>query len=232
MKIASFRNIILTGLTASSLAIVAMAQQPNIQAHVAALKKSLAQSKQQLMNHEWTETVVVSLKGEEKSRKQYTAHYGPGGTVQKTLVEASPEHKEHGLRGHVIEKKKEETTDYMKRAVDLVKTYVPPDPEKIQAAAAAGKASVDIVEPGRRVRLHFRDYMMPGDDMAIDLDPSNHRILGADVKTYLDDPRDIVNMNIQFGMLPDGTLHPSMVNLNAEAKNITVQVTNSDYRKL
>jgi hypothetical protein len=90
--------------------------------------------------------------------------------------------------------------------------------------------SVDIVEPGKRVRLHFRDYMKPGDDMAIDLEPANHRIPGATVNTYLDAPDDVVAMDIRFGNLADGATYPASVNLNAKAKNISVQVTNSDYR--
>jgi hypothetical protein len=229
MKI-KFRTMILTGLTASCVAFAATAQQPDVHAHVAALKESLARSKQQLMKYQWTETEVVLLNGEEKSRKQYMAHYGPDGTVQKVLTEAPPETKQRGLRGHVIEKKKEEMTEYMKRAVNQIKAYVPPDPAKIQAAMASGKVSMDIVEPGKRIRLHFRDYLLPGDDMAVDLDPSTRRILGANVKTYLDDPKDSVTMAIRFGELPDGTMYPSNVDLNAPAKNLTVQVTNSDYR--
>jgi hypothetical protein len=108
--------------------------------------------------------------------------------------------------------------------------YVPPEQDRIQAALASRKASVDIVEPGKRVRLHFRDYMKPGDDMAIDLEPANHRIPGATVNTYLDAPDDVVAMDIRFGNLADGATYPASVNLNAKAKNISVQVTNSDYR--
>jgi len=228
MKTNSIRNAILTVLAV--FCVSAMAQQPDVRAHVAALKESLTRSRQQAKKYQWTETQVVSLHGAEKSRKQFAAHYGPDGMVQKTVVETSPQKQEHGLRGRIIEKKKEEMTDYMKRAVALVKEYVPPDPAKIQAAAAAGKASADIIEPGRRISLHFRDYRMPGDDLSIDLDPASKRLLGANVKTYLDDPKDIVTMAVQFGELPDGTTYPSTVNLNAQAKSVTVQISNSDYR--
>src|SRR5262249_30643314 len=138
MKPMSILGPILSGFAAVCLAAAPGVQSQGIQTHVAALKESLERSRQQLKQYEWTETTVVSLKGEEKSRKQYTARLGADGTVQKTLVEASPEKKEHGLRGHVIEKKKEELTDYMQRAVELVKLYVPPSPEKIQAAKDSG----------------------------------------------------------------------------------------------
>ena len=50
--------------------------------------------------------------------------------------------------------------------------------------------------------------------------------------TYIQHPKDAVELVIQFGLLPDGTTYPASVNLNAQAKEVTVQVTNADYRKV
>ena len=232
MKVKLMCRTMVIALMTVCLSATLRAQSETLQTHVAALKESLRQSREQLKQYEWVETTVVLQNGEEKSTKQYRAHYGADGAVQKTLIEASPEKKQRGLRGHIIEKKKEELTDYMQRAVDLVKLYVPPSSEKIQAVKDAGNASLSAVEPGRRVRVNFRNYQMPGDMLAIDVDPKSNRLLGATVSTYLDDPKDAVELVIQFGLLPDGTTYPASVNLNAQAKKVTVQVTNADYRKV
>jgi hypothetical protein len=54
---------------------------------------------------------------------------GAGGVLQKVLVDASPPPPtKPGLRGRIIANKTAELTDYMKSAVSLVKSYVPPDP--------------------------------------------------------------------------------------------------------
>ena len=232
MKVMSTCKTMVIALMTVCLSATLGAQSETLQTHVAALKDSLTQSREQLKQYEWVETTVVLQNGEEKSTKQYRAHYGADGTVQKTLLEASPEKEGHGLRGHIIEKKKEELTDYMQRAVDLVKLYVPPSSEKIQAVKNAGNALLTTVELGRRVRLNFRNYQMPGDMLTIDLDPKSNRLLGATVSTYLDDPKNAVELVIQFGLLPDGTTYPASVNLNAQSKKVTVQVTNADYRKV
>jgi hypothetical protein len=50
---------------------------------VGALKATLAASQATLRQYEWIETTVVSLKGEEKSRKQQRCYYGADGTLQK-----------------------------------------------------------------------------------------------------------------------------------------------------
>ena len=230
MKVRSMSRKATAALMALCLSAPLGAQSETLQTHVAALKESLARNRQQLKQYEWMETTVVLLNGEEKSTKQYIARYSADGTVQKTLLEASPEKKQRGLRGRIIEKKKEELTDYMQRAVDLVKLYVPPSSEKIQAVRDAGNASLSPIEPGR-IRLKFGNYRMPGDMLTIDVDPASKRLLGARVSTYLDNPKDTVDLVIQFGLLPDGTAYPASVNLNAQAKKVAVQITNSDYRK-
>ena len=67
---------------------------------MASLKASLAANQAALKKYEWIETTVVSLKGEEKSRKQNRCYYGADGGVTKVPVTAPPpEQKKRGLRG-------------------------------------------------------------------------------------------------------------------------------------
>jgi hypothetical protein len=219
-------------LTGGGLGL-AQAQQPSVPERVAALKASLAASQIILKQYEWIETTVVSLKGEEKSRKQERCYYGADGKLQKIEVSASPQPEpKRGLRGRIIEKKKEELTDYMKSAVALVKTYVPPNPAKIQAAKDAGKVSIEVLEPGKRARLNFRDYEKPGDNLGVEVDLANNRPLGVKVATYLDDAKDAVTLDVSMGQLNDGTTYPSDITLNAKAKNLKVTAQNSGYRKV
>jgi hypothetical protein len=232
----SFKPFRIAGAIALLLTVgglgIAQAQQPSVPERVAALKASLAASKVVLRQYEWIETTVVSLKGEEKSRKQERCYYGADGKLQKVEIAASPEpEKKRGLRGRIIEKKKEELTDYMKSAVSLVKTYVPPSPEKIQAAMGAGKVSIDLLEPGKRARLNFPGYEKAGDNLGVEVDLVKNRPLGVKVATYLDDPTDAVMLDVRMGRLNDGTTYASDITLDAKAKNLRVSVQNSGYRK-
>jgi len=210
----------------------AVGQQPSVPERVAALKATVAASQIILKQYEWIETTVVSLKGDEKSRKQERCYYVADGNVQKIEVSGSPEpQKKRGLRGRIIENKKEELTDYMKQAVALVKTYVPPNPAKIQAAKDAGKVSIEVLEPGKRARLNFRDYEKPGDNLGVAVDLVNSRLLSVKVATYLDDAKDAVTLDVRMGQLDDGTSYASDITLDANAKNLKVAVQNSGYRK-
>lgn len=197
------------------------------------LKATMIASEAVLRQYEWIETTAVSLKGEEKSRQQERCYYGADGGVQKVATSAAPApEKKRGLRGRVAESKQEELTDYMKSAVALVKTYVPPSPAKIQAAKDAGKVSIDVLEPGQRARLNFRDYEKPGDTLGVEVDLVSNRPLGLKVATYLEDAKDTVILDVRMGQLNDGTTYPSDVTLDAAAKKLKVTVKHSGYRKV
>ena len=211
---------------------VAQAPQPSVQERVAVLKGTFAASQANLRQYEWIETTVVSLNGEEKSRKQQRCYYGADGVLQKVLVDASPPPAtKPGLRGRIIANKTAELTDYMKSAVSLVKSYLPPDPAKIQASQNAGKVSIQVLDPGKRAQVNFHDYQKPGDNLAVVINLTNNVVAGIGVSSYLDSPTDVVTLDAKMGQLNDGTIYTSDTTLNAAAKNLTVTIQNTGYRK-
>jgi hypothetical protein len=117
----------------------AAAQEPD---KVAALKQSLAANAKLLKQYKWVETTVISMKGEEKSRVQKQCFYGPDGKIQKQQLTAPPEPAvaPGGMKGKIAAKKKAEITAKMKDAAALVQSYVPPDPQRIQAVKTAGNS--------------------------------------------------------------------------------------------
>ncbi len=83
--------------------------------------------------------------------------------------------KSRGLKGKIIENKKEEMADYVDKAVEKIKAYLPPDPEKIQQIYGAGKVSIQILEPGKKFKLGFPEYVQQGDNLSISLDKVNQK---------------------------------------------------------
>jgi hypothetical protein len=232
------RIAVVIGVGALGLAMAAAGlarQAPTPEELVAGLRASLAANQKALRQYEWIETTIVRLKGEEKARFQNRCYYGADGQLQKVLVSAPPEQKKkRGLRGKIAESKKEEMTDYMKSAVALVKSYVPPDLARIQAAKDAGKVSLQPMPgPGKQLWLSFADYLKPGDRLAVDLNLASSQVLGARVSSYLDTPEDPVALNVTFAVFTDGiTSYAKDVMLDAPAKHLQVEVQNGGYRKL
>jgi hypothetical protein len=225
------------------IAAPSRAQSPSPQEKIAALKQSLAENQAALRQYSWIETTTVSLKGEVKKQEQKQCYYGADGKVQKTPVPGAaappPQQQKDSGRGKrggrvkesIVENKVEEMKDYMERAVALVHQYVPPDPQKIQAAQAAGHVSV---EPGAAnvAKLTVKDYLKPGDTLAIGLDTAAKQLSEFNVSSYVDKPKDDdLTLAVTFGRLTDGTSFPQQVMLNVTGKNVQVKIANSGHKK-
>jgi len=221
-----------------SASLLAQGASPDEQ--VAALKRSLQESQTGIRKYEWIQTTAISLKGEEKSRDQKRCYYGADGKLQKLPV-AAPAPKQAAqagggrggrVRERVVENKKDEMKEYMEKAVALIQTYVPPDPAKVQAAKDANKMKVQVLEPGKRLRLEFKDYLQPQDLLALELDPAAAQLLTVNVATFLGSADDPVGLTVKFGALADNTSYPAEITLDAKAKNIRVVVSNSGYKPI
>lgn len=214
----------------------ARAQQPNPspQQRAAMLQQWMKASQVQLRGYEWVETTVVAKGGEEKSRKENRCYYSADGKLQKVPIEGADSQdasRERRLGKRLKEKKKEEMTSYMQSAVQLVHSYVPPDPARIQQVVNSGKLSANVLEPGRRVQLDFKDYLKAGDVLSTQIEMPTNRLLGLGVSSYLDSPDDPVRLDVGMGVLPDGTIYTAKTVLDAKAKGLTVTVENTGYRK-
>jgi hypothetical protein len=237
-------------LLLSALLLVAVAtrgQNPpqansGMQEKVALLKESIAQNQAALKAYSWTEATEISLKGEVKKREQKKCSYGPDGKVQKTVVpdSAAPkqaEQKGGGRRGGVVKKavvenKVEDMKEYMEKAAALVHEYVPPDPQKIQAAAAAGKITTQPASSQGLATLTISDYIKPGDKLVLGLDPAAKKLRTYEVHSYVEKPKDdAVKLVVSFASLPDGTNYPQQTTLDVAAKKVNVKITNSGYVK-
>jgi len=205
---------------------------------VAALKQSLQQGLAKARGYEWVETTVISLKGEEKARKQNRCYYGADGKVQKVSLDAAPaaEKPQAGggrrggrLKEKIVENKKDEMQEYMKAAAALIHSYVPPDPAKIQAAKDAGRVAANP-QAGGAVRVVISQYQLPGDSFTIDLNPAAGTLLGLAVDTYVEKKEDVVALNVKMNTLADGALYAAQTTLEAKAKNITVVIQNTGHR--
>jgi hypothetical protein len=207
---------------------------PTPDERVAALKQSLQESQARLRKYEWIETTVISLKGEEKNRKQQRCYYGADGKLQKVPVGVAQAAESGGRRGgrlkqRIVENKKEDLQEYMERAASLVHHYVPPNPDDIDNAKKGGKFAVRPGQSGR-ARLEFTDYIKPGDLLTIDVDAAANRLVGLNVASYLDTPEDAVTLSVEFGSLVDGTSYTTQTTLDAKAKQVAVVIQNSGHR--
>ena len=105
---------------------------------VAALKQNLADGQKRLRQYEWVETTAISLKGEEKSRKQQRVYYGADGKLTKVPVgEPKPQaaasggglgrgRRRAGKGKHHREQERRDGGGHGERLVSCIHQYAPP----------------------------------------------------------------------------------------------------------
>jgi hypothetical protein len=214
------------------------AQQPAAPApakpadHVTAIKQSLGASMAALKNYEWIETTAVSIKGEEKSKTQNQCYYGAEGKVQKVPIGApAAAEKKRGIRGAIAENKKEDISDSVKEAIALVKQYVPPDAQRIEAAKAGGRLSVVPPDSQGNVQVVIKDYLKAGDSLTVQANAATDKIGGVKVATFTDKAKNAVGLKVTFGAFPDGTVFPAQIDLEVKEEKLIVTIQNSGYKK-
>jgi hypothetical protein len=206
--------------------------QADVQETVAMIKKNLSDSREKIKKYEWIENTTTFYKGEKKSLKQCQCYYSVDGQLTKVETGASTKAKAPGgIRGRIAANKKEEMTDYMKKAIAKIQTYLPPNPDKIQKIYADGKISVQVLEPGKKFKLSFPDYNEAGDVLTISVDKANQKLLGASVTTSVEDPKEKVVFNILYKSLPDGTQYTANTTLDAQTQGVKIVIENSGYKK-
>jgi hypothetical protein len=203
------------------------AAAPGLEARLAALKQTLAQSQEVLRTYQWVETTAVSYKGELKSTTKNSCSYGPDGTVRKVQLSVEPPPENKG--GGFAERKRQELRNTAKAAVALVKSYVPLDPALIQKSADSGKASMSVLAAGKLIRLVFTDYKLPRDQLTLTLDGASNRLDLVTVASYVE-ASTAITLDVHMASLPDGTSHVESMQLAIPSKDLAVSVGNADYK--
>jgi hypothetical protein len=217
----------------------AHAQNPQLQQRVAEIKEAAAKNKKALAQYTWVEQVTISLKGEQKKQENFQVRLGPDGKPQKTSLDPPPpadtSADQSGRRGRVKErvvaKKKEEYQEYADQMKTLAQQYMPPTRTLLQQAYQQGNISLSPAggAPGE-VQVAIHNYLKPQDSMTLVFDKTKKALLRAQVASYMSDPKDAMNLTVQFSALPDGTNHVSSMVIDGVSKQLNVAVQNANYR--
>jgi len=241
MKIAPFRLI---SVAVPALLVLAggarfapplSAQNQEMQERVAEIKQAMGQNRQALAQYTWVEQVTISLKGQQKKQEHFQVRLGPDGKPQKTSLDPPPAPPEHEgrLKKHVIEKKTEEYKDYADQIKALIQEYVPPEKDLIEQARAKGNIMTGPAAGATgQYRLVLSNYVKQGDNMTLVVDKAQKDLASLSIATYLDDPKDAVNVTVQFARVPNGPNHVSAETINGVSKQLTIAIQNSNYQHL
>jgi hypothetical protein len=210
----------------------ANAQGPELQQRVTEVKESAVKNKQALASYSWNELVTISLKGEEKKQQHFLVRLGPDLKPEKTSLDPPPDPPSGGrLKRHIVAKKTEEYKDYADQMRVLAQQYVPPDGALLQQAFAQGNILMGPTGGApNEFQLVIHNYLKPQDSMTLVFDSTQKQLLRVQIASYMDDPKDAMNLTVQFSRLPDGTNHVSNLVIDGVSKQLNIAIQNSNYQ--
>jgi hypothetical protein len=215
------------------------AQSPELQQRVAEIEQTTAKNKQALAQYTWVEQVTISLKGEQKKQEQFQVRLGPDGNPQKTSLDSpantssSDGGRPRRLKEHVIAKKTEEYTEYADKMKALAQQYLPPSKERLQQAYEQGNVTLGPAAGApNEIQLIIRNYLKPQDSLTLVFDRAQKGLVRIQIASYMDGPKDKMNLTVQYNRLPDGSNQISNLVIDGVSKQMNVATRNSDYQHL
>jgi hypothetical protein len=210
----------------------ANAQNPELQQQVSDVKQSMAKNKQALASYTWNEQITISLKGEEKKQEHFQVRLGPDLKPEKTSLDPPAAPPSGGrLKKHVIAKKTEEYKEYADQMKALAQQYVPPDKDLLEQARAQGNITLGTATGNpNEIQLIIHNYLKPGDSMALVFDKTQKALVGLRIASYMDDPKDAMNLTVMFARLPDGINHVSSLVIDGVSKQLNIAIQNGNYQ--
>ena len=232
------RTLTSFGLLTAAIVAVSLPAQPaqnqQLQQRLADVKEAAAKNKQALAHYSWQEQETIAIKGNVKDTKVFRVNLGPDGKMQKTEMANLPQSsggRQHGLAHHVKEKKGEEYKEYGQQIGALAQQYAHPDPERLQQAYQQGNVMLGSGGAPGEVKMVVTNYVKPNDKVTLVFNQQAKAIQSLDMATYLNDPKDAVNISAQFSQLPDGTNHVETMQMKGVSKDLLITTQNSNYQK-
>lgn len=228
------RTLSLCTLILIACTCVLHAQQPDaLHKKLQQMQQTMSRNEQQLHTYQWIETATITIDGRPKPPRQSLCRYTPVGTLSKTPLGPPPQMSEARggpFRKMMVRKKMEEFQEELSQVRALTGMYLPPNRVKLRQAFEVNKVTFERNGAGGNA-IVIHDYAKPGDELRLVLSPSTMQIQRIAVKTYLDQPKDILTADVEFASLADGTSYPSITTIRVPSKKLSLTTVSSNFSK-
>ena len=181
-----------------------------------------------MAQYSWTSRTEVIDQGQVKDLRLDAVTYGPGGQLQRTVMNDQSAPLPFGfLRRRIAEHEREKAEEYLTGLRGLLEQYTLPTAGKVQdfmsRATATGPDAAGLFE------MTGQSVLYPGDTLSLWVNPRTRHVERIQVSTtFQGDP---VSLTATFKTLPSGLNHVAYAEVLAAAKQLSVQVQNFNYNR-
>jgi hypothetical protein len=222
MKISLMSIMLLTVLCTSTPVV---ADVPNLglaMQIVEARQKNAALMKQ----YSWESRTELIENGVVKDIRIEQVTYGPGGQVQRALINDQPAALPGGFfRKKIAEKDREKTEDYLKGLRTLLDQYTITSAGKM--IDFISQATLQPPDMNGLVQVTGGSVVMPGDTISLWINPLTRTAQRMKVMTFYEGSE--VNVSITFKTLATGLTYPAYSQVDVFGMGLSLQVQNFNY---
>ncbi len=216
------------------MAPIASAQgDPQFQERITQIKQALALNKELIGGYTWEEQQTISIKGQVKKNALYQVQMGADGQLQKTELDPTTppsDGRSHGIKHRIVAEKTEEFDTYAKQVGELAQLYLGGQPGRLQELYQTGGVTFGPSSTTQEVRIILNSYAKPGDSATIVFNTVQNAVQSIKISSYLNDRKDVVNIDAQYRQEPNGMSHVAILVLDGVSKHLTIETQNSNYR--
>ena len=198
------------------------------------LQEFAAQNAAQLRAYQWIETTTATVDGHTRPAQKSLCRFGPDGSLVRTPLDAqqngSPQLKGGPVMRSMERKKMDEIKEEMAQVHEVTAMYLPLNPESLIEAVRTRQVGFER-EPTGSTAVVLSNYAKQGDQLTFAMDSSARQIQSVSVRTFLSSLNDPLSITVQFSRLEDGTVYPSITNIQAPTEQISITTLSSDFSK-
>ena len=181
-----------------------------------------------MRQYSWTSRTEVIDQGQVKDLRLDTVNYGPGGQLQRTIMNDQSAPLPMGfLRRRIAEDERTKVEQYLVGLRELLEQYTLPTAGKVQdfmnRATATGPDASGLFE------LTGQNVVYPEDTFTLWVNPKARHPQRIQVaSSFQGDP---ISLTATFKTLPTGLNHVAFAEVIVPAKQLSLQVQNFDYNR-
>lgn len=189
----------------------------------------LKQNAVALRQYSYKRRTQITIDGRPRATRVDLVRYING--QEETVPLESPERPSGqgrgGLRGRMIQKKKEEMKEDVQRLTGLLHRYMSSGSDSMRAALEKAAISRTGPEPDADIQLTAKGIVDPSDSMTLTWSVANKRPEKIAIHARLDGKP--VDLTVDFAALPGGPFYPAHTVVSAPKHSLLVNIDTFDY---
>jgi hypothetical protein len=181
-----------------------------------------------MRQYSWSSRTELIEQGAVKDTRIELVNYGPGGQLQRTLVNDQGARLPIGfLRRAIAENERKKMEEYLHGLRSLLEEYTLPTAGKVLDFMSA--AQITGPDASGEVEMTGRGVVMPGDTFSVWSDARTRQTRKIQVATVYQG--DVANLTATFATLPSKLTYVAYAEVTVPAKQLSVQVQNFNFNR-